>query len=136
MSSDTAGFIADPPLTSGYAYRLHKPSIAELVDRHGIVCTEIRNLLVEYLAERTVALGYPSASQLTTRLAKMFWRDIEQHHPGIASLDLPRPVVEAWRRRQEVLPNGQPRKDVNELFMAVRSFYLDLAQWAVADPAR
>jgi hypothetical protein len=41
MSSDTAGFIVDPPLTSGYAYRLYKPSIAELVDRHGIVCTEM-----------------------------------------------------------------------------------------------
>jgi site-specific recombinase XerD len=131
-----AGIITDPPLTSGYTHRLHKPSIAELVDRQEIACTAIRDLLVAYLTERTVALDYPSASQLTSRLAKMFWRDIERHHPGIASLDLPRPVVEAWRKRQEVLPSGQPRKDVTELFMAVRSFYLDLAQWAVADPAR
>jgi len=71
---------------------------------------------------------------LTIRLAKMFWKDIEHHHPGIASLELPRPVVEAWRQRQEMLPDGQPRKDAHELFMAVRSFYLDLAQWAAADP--
>ena len=131
-----AGFIADPPLTTGYAYRLHKPTIPELVDQYGIACRAIRDLLVDYLTERTVALDYPSAGQLTTRLAKQFWRDIEQHHPGISSLALPRPVVDAWRQRQAVLPTGRPRKDVGDLFIAVRGFYLDLAAWAAADPAR
>jgi hypothetical protein len=130
------GWITDPPLTSGYAIRLRKPTVAELVDRYGIICTEVRDLLVQYLTERAAAIDYPSASQLTARLAKMFWRDIELHHPGVASLDLPHPVVEAWRKRQELLPDGRPRKDAADLFLVVRSFYLDLAQWAGADPAR
>lgn len=130
------GAITDPPLSTGSAYRLRKPSIAELVDRHGIVCTAIRDLLVLYLEERAAALDYPSATQLTTRLAKQFWRDIERHHPGIDSIALPRAVITAWKHRNEVLPDGRPRKNFNELFMVVRSFYLDLLQWAVEDPDR
>jgi len=130
------GSIADPPLSTGSAYRLRKPSIAALVDRHGIVCTAIRDLLVRYLEERAAGLDYPSATQLTTRLAKMFWRDIERHHPGIDSIALPRAVITAWKQRNEVLPDGRPRKNFNELFMVVRSFYLDLLQWAAEDPDR
>jgi len=91
---------------------------------------------VDYLTERAVAIDYISASQLTVRLAKMFWRDIELHHPEVTSIDLPRSVIEARRKRQELLPDGRPRKDAADLFLVVRSFYLDLAQWASADPAR
>ncbi len=131
-----AGYIADPPLSTGSAYRLTKPSVAELVARQSIVCTAIRDLLVMYLEERTAGMDYPSATQLTTRLAKMFWRDIERHHPGIDSIALPRAVIAAWKQRNEVLPDGRPRKNFNELFMVVRSFYLDLLQWAVEDPDR
>jgi integrase len=130
------GWITDPPLSSGSAIRLCKPTVAELVDRYGISCTDIRDLLVQYLTERAVAIDYPSASQLTARLAKMFWRDIELHHPEVASIDLPRSVIEAWRKRQEFLPDGRPRRDAADLFLVVRSFYLDLAQWAGADPVR
>lgn len=131
-----AGHLPDPPLSTGSTYRLNKPSIAQLVDRHGIACTAIRDLLVLYLEERAAGLDYPSATQLTNRLAKLFWRDIERHHPGIASIALPRAVIDAWKRRNEVLPDGRPRKNFNELFMVVRSFYLDLLQWAVEDPDR
>jgi integrase len=131
-----AGYITDPPLSTGSAYRLNKPSIAQLVDRQGIVCTAIRDLLVMYLEERATGMDYPSATQLTTRLAKMFWRDIERHHPGIDTIALPRAVIAAWKQRNEVLPDGRPRKNFNELFLVVRSFYLDLLQWAVEDPDR
>jgi len=131
-----AGYLTDPPLSTGSAYRLNKPSIAQLVDRHAIACTAIRDLLVLYLEERAAGLDYPSATQLTNRLAKLFWRDIEQHHPGIDTIALSRTVIDAWKRRNEALPNGQPRKNFNELFMVVRSFYLDLLQWAVEDPDR
>jgi integrase len=131
-----AGYLADPPLSTGSAYRLTKPSVAQLVDRQGIVCTPIRDLLVMYLEERAAGMDYPSATQLTTRLAKMFWRDIERHHPGIDTIALPRAVIAAWKQRNEALPNGRPRKNFNELFMVVRSFYLDLLQWAVEDPDR
>jgi Phage integrase family len=130
------GWITDPPLTSGSAIRLRKPTVAERIESYGITCIEVRELLVQYLTERAVAIDYPSISQLTARLGKMFWRDIELHHPEVTSIRLPRSVIEAWRKRQEVLPDGRPRKDVADLFLVVRSFYLDLAQWAGADPAR
>lgn len=131
-----AGCTGDPPLTSGYGHRLNRLSVEQSVDRHGIECGEVRDLLVEYLKERSAALDYPSAKQLADRLAGKFWRDIELHHPGIGSIDLPAGAAEAWRKRSETLPDGRPRKDFNELFVVVRSFYLDILQWAAEDPER
>ncbi len=131
----SVGILSEPPLTAGAARRLHRLSVAERVARYSIASDEIRELLVRYLTERAAALDYASVTNLTIRLAKQFWRDIELHHPGISSLDLPRPVVEAWKRRQALLPDGRPRKNAGELFVVVRSFYLDLQQWAVEDPA-
>lgn len=132
----TTGYLNDPPLTGGYTHRLNKLSVEQLVYRHGIECEEVRNLLVMYLEERAAALDYPSTKQLADRLAGKFWRDIELHHPGIDSIALPREVVREWRKRSEVLQDGRPRKDFNELFMVVRSFYLDILQWAAEDPER
>ena len=32
-------------------------------------------------------------------LGKLFWADLEAHHPGIDSLKLPREVAAAWKQR-------------------------------------
>lgn len=129
-----AGFLRDAPLTSSYAQRLAKATMAELVDRYEIACPEVRDLLVHYLEERAPGLDYASASQVAARLGKHFWRDIERHHPGIISLDLSPDVIGAWKARQALLADGRPRKDPHELFVVVRGFYLDLLEWAAVDP--
>lgn len=131
-----ADYLHDPPLTLGYTQRLDKPSVEELVNRHNIECTEVRNLLIMYLKEREPAVDYVTVKQLADRLAKQFWRDIELHHPGIESINLPREVIEAWKKRSELLRDGRPRKDSGQLYVVVRSFYLDILQWAAENPGR
>ena len=120
----------------------------ELIDRYGLACRPIRDLLVDYLRERQPALDYTSLDSLATFLGKLFWADLERHHPGIASLHLPADVADAWKQRLRTLtktvrtPDGRhaqvqvARINYRECLTPVRAFYLDLAQWAVEDPAR
>jgi integrase len=119
----------------------------ELIDRHQLTCRPIRDLLVDYLRERQPAIDYGSLEQLARRLG-MFWADLEHHHPGIDSLHLPAHVADGWKQRLRTKPktitDADGRKTVidvericyREFLTPVRAFYLDLAQWAIDDPAR
>jgi integrase len=120
---------------------------AEMIDRHQLACRPIRDLLVDYLRERQPAIDYGSLEQLGRRLG-MFWADLEAHHPGIDSLHLSAEVADAWKQRlqtkQKTITTAAGVKTVidaerichREFLTPVRAFYLDLAQWAVDDPAR
>jgi integrase len=120
----------------------------ELVDRYGIACRDVRDLLVDYLRERQPSLDYTSLAALATHLAKNFWADLEAHNRGLDSLDLPRPVADAWKRRLSTVTRTRPtasgdpvtqavqRVNYRECLTPVRAFYLDIAHWAVEDPAR
>ncbi|WPB95928.1 hypothetical protein [Streptomyces malaysiensis] len=76
---------------------------AALVDRHGITCTAIRDLLVDYLTERAVDVDYTTLEDMARTLAGLFWRDLEKHHPGIDSLRLDADTVTAWRERVRMI---------------------------------
>ncbi len=130
------GVVEDDPLTVGFTRRRGQQTIEQLVDGHCVENLAVRNLLIDYLRERSPALDHASTRQLALRLVKLFWRDLELHHPGIASLRLSADVVRAWKARVAFLPDGRPRNDLATLLMTVRAFYLDLAHWAVEDPAR
>ena len=119
---------------------------AEMIDRHHLACRPTRDLLVDYLRERQPAMDYGSLEQLARRLG-MFWADLEAHHPGIDSLHLSAEVADAWKQRMRTKqttitgPGGKTVADAErichrEFLTPVRAFYLDLAQWAVDDPAR
>lgn len=120
----------------------------ELIDRYRLACTPVRDLLVDYLRERQPALDYTSLEALANYLGNLFWADIELHHPGINSLRLPAEVSAAWKQRLRTMTKtirtetGEkakvaiPRVNYRECLTPVRAFYLDLAQWAVEDPAR
>jgi hypothetical protein len=120
---------------------------AGLIDRHQLTCRPVRDLLVDYLRERQPALDYASLEQLARRLG-MFWADLEAHHPGIDSLHLSAQVADAWKQRMRTKPQtittAAGAKTVidaerichREFLTPVRAFYLDLAQWAIDDPAR
>jgi len=121
---------------------------AELVDRYQLHCRPVRDLLVDYLAERQPALDYTSLKGLAYYLAQRFWADLEQHHPGIDSLRLTRDVADAWKQRQRTKPQVITAADgtksvvmverigYRDCLTPVRAFYLDLSQWAIDDPAR
>jgi hypothetical protein len=120
----------------------------ELIDRYHLACEPVRDLLVDYLRERQPALDYTSLESLSYYLGKLFWADIETRHPGIDSLRLPPKVAEDWKRglrtKAKATPTrtGEkaqltvPRVNYRECLTPVRAFYLDLAHWAVEDPAR
>jgi Phage integrase family len=120
----------------------------ELIDRYRLACRPIRNLLVAYLTERQPALDYTSLNSLANILGKLFWADLERHHPGIDSLRLPAEVAQEWKQRLRTVtktirtPDGRQvevavdRINYHECLTPVRAFYLDLAQWALEDPAR
>ena len=123
-------------------------SPAQLIDRYGIECRPVRDLLVAYLQERQPTLDHTSLASLAAALGGLFWRDLERHHPGIDSLHLPPDVAAAWKQRvmtktrRVAGPDGQVSQ-VRERragglrnLAGVRAFYLDIAQWAMEEPSR
>ena len=80
-------------------------------------------------------------------LGRRFWRDLELHHPGIGSLRLSPDAAAAWKQRilvkettavadGELVVQQAPRQSAVQYLGNVRSFYLDIAQWAADDPSR
>ncbi|MGH3226171.1 MAG: site-specific integrase, partial [Streptosporangiaceae bacterium] len=120
------------------ALRRGQRTTAELVDEYGICCRPIRDVLVRYLDERRPALDYNTLADLAGELAGTFWADIERHHPGIGTLHLPGEIAQAWKERARVVTAAdgtiRERKNIHALLMRVRSFYLDIQQWALEDP--
>ena len=115
----------------------------QMIDRYHIACQPVRDLLVDYLRERQPALDYSTLAQLGYELGKLFWADIEQHHPGICAIGLPGDVARAWKQRLQVKDGsggaaqaGAERISARHCLTSVRAFYLDVAQWALDDPSR
>jgi hypothetical protein len=123
-------------------------TVGQLVDRYPVACQPVRALIIDYLRERQPSVDHATLRSLSRALAGLFWRDLELHHPGISSLRLEPGVAAAWKQRVTVKtvrtagPGGQvaetltPRHDGMNTLAMVRAFYLDIAQWAVDDPAR
>ncbi len=116
-------------------------SIAQIVDGYGIECRPVRDLLVEYFSERAPELDHTSLRSIARNLCRLFWRDLEIHHPGIDSLQLPPQVAQAWRERLAFIRDAagrpvRPRINYRSELVFVRAFYEDIARWAADDPAR
>lgn len=60
----------------------------QLIDRYALTCRPVRDLLVDYLRERQPGVDFATLTTLATNLGLLFWKDLEIHHPGIASLRL------------------------------------------------
>lgn len=131
-----------------HSMRVGQLSPADLVDRYQIQCRPIRDLLVAYLMERQPTMDHTSLDDLSRTLSSHFWANLERHHPGIDTLRLTPQMASAWKerlrtkRRRERQPDGRvievdsPRVSYVSLITSVRAFYLDIAQWAVDDPAQ
>jgi integrase-like protein len=141
-------FGPDAPSTMRAFATTGRLSPAQLIDRYGIECRPIRDLLVAYLQERQPMLDHTSLAGLAAALGGLFWRDLERHHPGINSLHLPADVAAAWKQRivirtrrvvdadGQVSQVRQRRAGALNNLASVRAFYLDLAQWAMEEPSR
>ena len=116
-------------------------SVEQIVDAYGIECRPVRDLLVEYLTERSPELDHTSLRSVARNLCRLFWRDLEIHHPGIDSLRLAPEVAQAWKERLAHIrdADGQPvrpRVNYRSELVFVRAFYEDIARWSADDPAR
>jgi len=124
--------------------RTGKLSVEELVDRYPIACRPMRDLLVAYLKERQPSVDYGTVVSLCYSLVRCFWSDLEAHHPGIDRLRLTPEVASAWKgrlRTKKVVARtasgaSDERLNYLDVLYTVRAFYLDLAEWALEDPAR
>lgn len=115
-----------------HARRSGQRTTEQLVDRYGVT-GPTRDVLVEYLRQRSAALDYSSLVGLAGKLVAQFWADITRHNPEVTSFALERSVADAWKARARTKPDGTPRQDWHSLLFAVRAFYLDLSQWALHD---
>ncbi|ATD71106.1 Tyrosine recombinase XerC [Gordonia sp. YY1] len=117
--------------------RVGQRSAEQIIDRFAIQNSAIRDLLVRYLNERKPALDYTSFDS-TARLLGSFWADIEAHHPGVDSLHLSDNAARDWKLRLRTVTNRdgstRPRLNYLDVLMVVRAFYLDIQEWALADP--
>ncbi len=116
-------------------------SITQIVDGYGIECRPVRDLLVEYFSERAPELDHTSLRSIARNLCRLFWRDLEIHHPGIDSLHLSPQVAQAWKERLAFIRDAtgqpvRPRINYRSELVFVRAFYEDIARWAADDPAR
>jgi len=127
------GIVKEPLLSPSY-FRTARPTVEQLVDGFDVKNLEVRQAFVLYLKERAPALDFNSLRQLAYRLIKLFWRDIEERHPEVISLNIPAKVMEEWKRRLRVLPGGKPRLEVVAILFHIRSFYLDIVQWSQTQP--
>jgi integrase len=116
----------------------------QLVDRYGLACRPVRDLIVDYLRERQPGIDYVTLTGLATALARWFWKDLETHYPGIDSLKLPPDIAAGWKKRIQTrivrtAGGGEQvvaREAAADILITVRAFYLDLTQWAHDEPAR
>ena len=134
--------IADlgPHATMLEAVRLGQRPTSEIVDRYRVRDSAVRAVLVCYLDERRPGLDYDSFEHLAGLLVRNFWADIERHHPDLETLHLPPDVVDGWKQRlRTVVRADGSRRNRSELsyfqiLVCVRSFYLDIQEWAMEDP--
>ncbi|MFF2123213.1 tyrosine-type recombinase/integrase [Kitasatospora sp. NPDC058184] len=134
--ADMGHFPASAPQTLRAAVVKGQRSVAELVDKHEIRNQGVRDLLVDYLSRRAVEVDYSTLIHLVGNLVRLFWKVIEELNPDQADLRLSEETVARWKESLLVRPDGKPRLHIEGPFTTVRSFYLDLHTWAVAEPER
>ena len=116
-------------------------SIEQIIGKYGIECRPVRDLMVEYFTERAPDLDHTSLRSIARNLCRLFWRDLEIHHPGIDSLHLAPEVARAWKERLSCIRDAdgrpvRPRVNFRSELVFVKAFYEDIARWAADDPAR
>jgi Phage integrase family len=141
-------FGADAPSTLRAFATQGQLSPDQMLDVYGIQCAEVRAVLRDYLLERAPAVDHTTLRGLAQTLGRLFWRDLELHHPGICSFSLAPEVAAAWKQRvlvkttRTVDADGRSteaqhlRSDGRAQLGQVRAFYLDIAQWAMEEPVR
>jgi site-specific recombinase XerC len=129
-------FAASTPATMRAAMLRGQLSTAELVDRYPVAHQGVRQLLIDYITRRRAEADYATVNNLARSLTHHFWEKIERLSPGQADLRVGPEIYAVWREQLCTRDDGRPRTNVDEIIIAVRSFYLDLHTWAAEEPER
>jgi hypothetical protein len=141
-------FPAQAPPTSRMFGTQGQLSASQMLSGYAIACRPVHDLIADYLREQQLAVDYATLRSMAHVLGKLFWRDLERHHPGIGSLRLAPEVAAGWKQRilvktrksataaGDIIETSAPRTAAAGALFTVRAFYLDIAQWAADDPAR
>ncbi|BEL12875.1 site-specific integrase [Actinoplanes sichuanensis] len=129
-------FPASTPATMRAAMLRGQLSTTELVDRYPIAHQGVRQLLIDYITRRRAETDYATINNLARSLTHHFWAKIERLSPGQADLRIDPQVYTVWREQLRTRDDGQPRTNVDDITIAIRSFYLDLHTWAAEEPER
>ncbi len=148
MLRATGVFPAHAPATSRMFGTQGQLSASQMLSRYAITCRPVHDLIADYLREQQLAVDHATLRSTAHVLGKLFWRDLERHHPGIDSLRLAPEVAAGWKQRilvktrrsvtaaGDIIETSAPRSAAASALFTVRAFYLDIAQWAADDPAR
>lgn len=108
----------------------------QLVDRHDLANCDVRDLLIAYLERRGNDVDYSTLSGIAHNLVGVFWKAVEQINPRQRDLRLGEDTYAQWRAGLNVCGDGRVRRHPEDVLSLVRSFYLDLQTWALAEPQR
>ncbi|WP_218018206.1 tyrosine-type recombinase/integrase [Nocardia shimofusensis] len=111
-----------------------RQTIEELVGRHQLRNTEVRDLLIDYIRRRSVEIDYSTLDNLVRKLTQYFWKIIEDINPDQTDLRLDEQVAQEWKRRLSIRADGKPRQHIEGPLLTIRAFYLDIQTWAAAEP--
>ena len=131
------------PPTLRAARHQGRKTIEQIVDGYGLRSEFARDAVVAYLRERQPGLKHTSLGSLARSLCAGFWRMVEEIDPGADSFRLAPDVVVEWKARLAFLQSkdDRPQQERSEAYVlqvliAVRAFYLDIAEWAQDEPER
>jgi len=129
-------FPAGTPPTIRAAGQRGQLTVTELVDQYPISNQLVRQLLIDYVTRRALALDYSTLRNMARMIAGLFWYKIEQLAPGIEDLHIPTHVYDRWLVAIRLRQDGRERLSVDPILLAVRSMYLDLHTWSASEPER
>ena len=95
----TGVFPAGAPATSRMFITQGQLSPAQMLSRYAIACCPVHDLIADYLREQQLTVDHATLRSMAHVLGKLFWRDLERHHPGIGSLRLAPEVAAGWKQR-------------------------------------
>ncbi|MBY6414828.1 site-specific integrase [Rhodococcus sp. BP-252] len=127
-------FPAHTPPTLRGALRSPQLTTTEMVDRHGAIDPDVRQMFIDYLDRRSNDVKYSTLNVIATNLVKSFWKSLVTINPGQADLRVSDEHYRQWRATANVREDGTPRSSPWVVLSMVQALYYDIQAWAVNEP--
>lgn len=116
------------------ALRSPQLTTTEMVDRHGAIDPDVRQMFIDYLDRRSNDVKYSTLNVIATKLVKSFWTQLAMINPRQADLRVSDEHYRQWRATANVREDGTPRSSPWVILSTVQALYYDIQAWAVNEP--